>query len=223
MSDERAVSPLTLRCCTGFAGRDGHITHQGVLCAAQQKENVMQQRIRLKGLMGFALAGVALLCAQLAPAAVTAGDITGGKKAPHINIAAFHTLHGQEGYKYPEQITDHDILHALRGKAQYIFMNHTSGLKDGDVISVATDVLRDTDGEFEDFGVDCQMTVHLAKASAQLSGICEVLMLDQDGRQIEHQLFLRPKTLEDGKDWVLLYYDAEDGIAIYANEEVGLE
>jgi len=178
---------------------------------------------KIKGMLMSLSIGCGLLFATLAPAAVTAGDITGGVKAPHVNIAVFHTLHGKEGYAYPDHIADHDILKALQGKAQYIFMNHTAGLKDGDVISVATDVLRDTNGEFEDFGVDCQMTVRLAAQAVQISGICEVLLVDQDGRQIEHKMVLSPTVLKEANGWELLYFNAEDGIAIYASEEVGLE
>ncbi len=171
-----------------------------------------------------ATAAVLLIFGPQAHATVTAGDITGGKKAPHVNIAVFHKLHGQESFQYPARIANHDILGALRGKAQFVFMNHTSGLEDGDVISIASDVLRDSDGAFEDFGVDCQMTIHITdETHASISGICQVLMLDQDGRQIEHKMILRPHSLEAGKDWVLLYDNEEDGIAVYADEEVGIE
>ncbi|MDQ6972467.1 MAG: hypothetical protein Q9M30_07450, partial [Mariprofundaceae bacterium] len=159
----------------------------------------------------------------LTEAEVRAGDITGGKKAPHVNIAVFHALHGQEGYKFPAEIKAHDVLNSLEGKAQFIFMNHTAGLKDGDVISVATDVLRDEGGKFEDFGIDCQMTVHLKGNADVLSGICEILMLDQDGREIEHNAIIKPTSVASGNGWTLLHFDAEDGIAIYASADSGME
>jgi len=159
----------------------------------------------------------------LLEAEVRAGDITGGEKAPHVNIAVFHTLHGQDGFQFPDRIQALDVLGELQGKAQFIFMNHTAGLKDGDVISVATDVLRDTAGEFEDFGVDCQMTVHVKSDSEVLSGICEILMLDQDGREIEHKAMIAPTSVPSGKGWTMLYFDHEDGIAIYASSGTGTE
>lgn len=157
-------------------------------------------------------------------ATIKAGDITGGKVAPHINIAAFHTLHGQEGFKFPDHIADSDIMSALHGKAQYLFMNHTAGLEDGDVIMVTNDVLRDNAGSFEDFGVGCQLSVHIKDGQdAQIAGMCEFLMVDKNHRQIQHKGVIKPVTLHPGKDWVLLYNDIEDGIAIYADEEVGIE
>jgi len=154
---------------------------------------------------------------------IKAGDITGGVKAPHMNIAAFHKVHGQEGFKYPEHIKGDDILSPMKGKAQYIFLNHTAGLKDGDVITIASDVLRDNAAHFEDFGVDCQLSVHLKGSDVSLAGMCQFLMVDQDHREIEHKGIVKPVTLHDGQGWVLIYYNEEDGIAIYANEEIGTE
>ncbi len=185
-------------------------------------------KIRMNIKYILSVAGISLAVGMLyfgmpVQASVKAGDITGGKKAPHVNIAAFHKLHGQEGFKYPEHITSSDILHALQGKAQFIFINHTAGLKDGDVITVANDVLREESGHFSDFGVDCQMSVHIRSNVITLSGLCEILMLDQDHREIEHKLLIKPVDMQVGKGWILLYYDAEDGIAIYADGEIGLE
>ena len=94
------------------------------------------------GIAVAVLLSSALLLGSPVKSTVKAGDITGGEVGPHVNIAAFHKLHGQESFKFPDHISDHDILGALKGKAQYIFMNHTSGLKDGDVIIVSIVVIR---------------------------------------------------------------------------------
>ena len=171
------------------------------------------------------LFGAGLLFGLPINATIKAGDITGGKVAPHVNIAAFHAVHGKEGFKFPDHIADHNIIHALQGNAQYIFMNHTAGLVDGDVVTVANDVLRDNAGHFEDFGVDCQLSVHInaSNQDVTLAGMCEFLMVDKDHRQIEHKGIVKPTVLQSGKDWVLIYYNAEDGIAVYADAEVGLE
>jgi len=169
--------------------------------------------------MGTAIAVATLGYAKV----IVAGDITGGKKAPHLNLAVFHKLHGQEGFKYPEHIGRGDILGALEGKAQFVFVTHTAGLKDGDVVSVQTDVLREEGGQFEDFGVDCQMAIHTQGDAVSLGGFCDVLMADQNHRIIEHKMMIRPVTMEAGKDWVLVGVDEEDGIALYADEEIGIE
>jgi hypothetical protein len=171
---------------------------------------------------GFILAGVSLLMIPV-QAKITAGDITGGAKAPHVNIAIFHKLHGHDDFQYPEYIDKDEILHATQGKAQFIAISHTAGLKDGDVMTIANDVLREGAGDFEDFGVDCQLSLHIKGTDVSLAGICQILMIDQDGREIEHKGIIKPVSMHSGGDWQLVYYDAEDGIAVYADEEVGLE
>jgi len=120
-------------------------------------------------------------------------------------------------------IASGDILHALGGKAQFISINHTAGLKDGDVITLSNDVLRDADDSFEDFGVDCQLSVYVKGTDVMLSGMCEMLMVDQNHREIEHKGMVKPFTMHAGEDWQLIYYDEEDGIAVYADADVGLE
>jgi len=156
-------------------------------------------------------------------AKVTAADITGSVKAPHVNIAIFHKLHGHDAFKYPEHIGKADILQKMAGEAQFILINHTSGLKDGDVITIANDVIRSGDADFEDFGVDCQIVVRIAGKNVKLSGMCEILIVDQDYREIDHKGIIKSTEMHSGKDWQLIYYDAEDGIAVYADEEIGLE
>jgi len=156
-------------------------------------------------------------------AKITAGDVTGGVKAPHVNIAIFHKLHGQESFSYPEKIAGAGILQALAGKAQFISINHTAGLKDGDVVTIANDVLREDAGAFADFGVDCQMSVHIKGGAVTLAGMCQILIDDQDHREINHKGIVKSRTIDAGSGWNLIYYDAEDGIAVYAESETGLE
>lgn len=182
--------------------------------------------MKVKGLIGLALmvsltAGLMTLGQQV-NASIKAGDITGGKEAPHINIAVFHKLHGQESFSYPATIKG-NILGELKGKAQFIFINHTAGLEDKDVVVVGNDVLRDNAGSFEDFGVDCQMSVGIKGAEVSMGGMCEVLIVDQHHRQIENKLLLKPVSVPSGDQWSLVFNDEEDGIAIYANQKTGTE
>lgn len=181
-------------------------------------------RLKKVSLFSMAVLFAVVATSWSAQSSITAGDITGGKKAPHVNIAIFHKLHGQENFSYPEHIANQDILQVMQGKAQYISMNHTAGVIDGDIITLASDVLREgADNKFEDFGVDCQLSIHIKGTNVTLAGICQILMIDQDGREIEHKAIVKSTTVESGNGWVLLYYDADDGIAIYADSEVGME
>lgn len=179
--------------------------------------------IRLKLLFTSVALATTLFIGVASQAKVTASDITGGAKAPHVNVAAFHTLHGVKGFEYPAKIKGDDILNALRGKAQYIFMNHTSGLKAGDVVTVANDVLRNGTNELEDFGVDCHFFVKVEGKDLSLAGLCKFLIVDQDYREIDHQGVIKPLLMKPEHAWTLLYYDKEDAIAIYAEADFGLE
>ena len=157
-------------------------------------------------------------------AKVTAGDITGGKKAPHVNIAIFHKLYGHDDFVYPEAIATTDILQATAGQAQFIAISHTSGLKDGDVITMNNDVLREGDKNFEDFGVDCELAFHVKGNAVTLAGMCQILMIDQDYREIDHKGIVKEHHIDDTqKGWHLIYNDVEDGIAVYADAEVERE
>ncbi len=171
----------------------------------------------------FALGWVAMMVVVPIQAKVTAGDVTGGIKAPHLNIAIFHKVHGQEAFQYPDTIAKSDILSSMLSKAQFISINHTAGLLDGDVVTIANDVLRDNAGAFDDFGVDCQIIVHVKEALVTLSGLCQMMVMDQDHRKVEHKGMIKPFAMKHGSDWQLIYYDAEDGIAVYADEEIGLD
>ncbi len=173
--------------------------------------------------INLTLLGAAFLFSIPGYGSVTAGDITGGAKAPHVNIAIFHKLYGHDAYIYPERIKERDILGATQGQAQFISINHTSGLKDGDVVSISNDVLRSSDDSFQDFGVDCRLAIHVKGAVTNVSGLCEMLMVDQDGRQIAHSGLIKPIDLKAGHDWVLVYNDKEDGIAVYVEMDIGIE
>jgi hypothetical protein len=182
------------------------------------------KQIKVLSLCVVAVAAMLMATSYSVSSSIKAGDITGGKKAPHVNVAIFHKLHGQEDFSYPKHIADRDIIHAMQGKAQFISINHTAGLVDGDIITIGNDVLREgANSAFEDFGVDCQLNVHIKSDNVSLAGLCQVLMVDQSGREIEHKALIKPTTMEAGKNWVLLYDDTEDGIAVYADEEVGME
>lgn len=155
---------------------------------------------------------------------IKAGDFSGGTNMTHINIAAFYKLHGQENFQYPNSIKGSHgaLLTQLEGKAHFIFINHTSGLKNKDVILIGNDVLRENAGKFEDFGVDAQLTVEMQDKDVFIAGMVQMLMVDDNNRVIEHKGFIKKTLLpkESIAGWKLVYNNKEDGIAIYANEDI---
>ena len=85
-------------------------------------------------------------------------------------------------------------------------------------------MLREGDKNFEDFGVDCEVSYHLKGRDVILAGMCQILMIDQDYREIDHKGIVKEHHIKDTqKGWHLIYNDQEDGIAVYADAEVELE
>ncbi|RME85152.1 MAG: hypothetical protein D6771_03570, partial [Zetaproteobacteria bacterium] len=71
--------------------------------------------------------------------------------------------------------------------------------------------------------VDCDLITHIKNESkVSIGGMCEVLLFDTaHHKEVARKLIIKPQTL--GQGWRLLALDAEDGIAVYADEHVGAE
>lgn len=179
-----------------------------------------------KTLLLLPLAALTALLATSGNARVTAGSITGHGKLPHLEFIVLHKLHGHEAFQWPQQVQGRasDLLRALEHDAQFVVADHTAGLQDGDVLMINADVLRPGAGKgFDDLGVDCQLVVHEKGGSVSVSGRCDFMVIDQDGRMIDHKGIIPATRLSPGGAWQLAYRDAEDGIAIYVHEAFGSE
>ena len=187
----------------------------------------MDSKKRTAAVLAAAVAStIALFAVPSGDARIIAGDITGGKKAPHMEFVVLHKLHGHMGFRWPGKVEGRfsDLMQRLETDAQFITAYHSSGLKNGDVIMVTGDVLRPGAGaEFEDLGVDCQLAVHVKGKRVQVGGKCDILIVDQDGRTIDHKGIIKPVLLPPHDGWILVYDDKEDGIGIYVHEAFGLE
>lgn len=150
---------------------------------------------------------------------ITSG-IAGVGKAAHVNVAIFYMYDGN--YTPPKRIQGHDIISQLHGKAQFLNIVHTTGVKNGDVLMMQADVLRGSGEKSDDFGVDCQLVLHIKDESdVTIQGLCETFFFDiSHQEEVKAKTIIKPTLLED-KGWNLIGYDAKDRIAIYADEEVG--
>jgi len=146
----------------------------------------------------------------------------GTKNEHHINIGIFHRLAAHKTFSFPDTIPEKEILNVLSKGASYLSLTHSSSLKNGDVISIATDVLSKHDTELEDSGIDCQFSLSIKEPDVKLAGVCEV-MARINGHTEEHDFVIKPTTLHTGSNWTLLYLDEESGIAVYANSELASE
>jgi len=142
----------------------------------------------------------------------------GAKNEHHINIGIFHRFAPESEFSFPSSVSEKEILNVLSKGSRYVSLTHSATLKNGDVISIANDVLSKHDGELEDDGIDCQFSVSILETDVKLAGICEI-MARVGGHTVEHDIIIKPTTLHTGNDWTLLYLDEESGIAVYANSE----
>ncbi|MDX8401756.1 MAG: hypothetical protein R8K47_03900 [Mariprofundaceae bacterium] len=173
------------------------------------------------GLGALMLAGMLALGADLALA--PAEGIAGIGKAAHLNVAVFHV---HTGKKPPAEITGEDeiaLLTALKGQARMLGYMHSTGMKDGDVVLLATDVMREEGGKVADFGVDCELIVHVANGEkVSIGGKCEVEVWDMvNKRRVSDKLIIKPEPV--GDHWTLIGWSEVEHIAIYVDEEIGAE
>jgi len=166
-------------------------------------------------------ATIAIAAAELSLA--PADGIAGIGKAAHAELAVFYMLPGQTPPKEVQGQGALALLKALEGKAQLLAFSHSTGLKDGDVMLIANDVLREGGNKAEDVGVDCEMILHVKNEEiVTVSGRCAVQVFDiSRGKQITRKLIIKPITL--GKHWTLVAYDEAEHVAIYMEEEIGTE
>ncbi len=180
----------------------------------------MKQRKSIWLAGALLLAGAVIAGGELS--LLPAEGIAGIGKAAHADLAIFHV---HTGGKPPAEINAEDeigLLTALKGKAQILALTHTTGLKEGDVIDVQSDVLREGEG-VEDFGVDCELIVHVKNGEqVSMGGRCEVFVYDLvNKKEVEFKLIIRPTDI--GRHWTLIGWDEKDHVAIYADEEIGAE
>lgn len=176
----------------------------------------------MKKCFGFCLVVASLVMVVAEISILPAEGIAGIGKAAHADIAIFHV---HSGAKPPAEIAAEDeigLLTSLKGEAQILALTHTTGVQDGDVLDIQSDVLREGKG-VEDFGVDCELIVHVDKGEqVTMGGRCEVFVFDiVNKQQVESKMIIKPMTI--GRHWTLIAWDEKDHVAIYADEEIGAE
>ncbi len=189
--------------------------------------NTKRTNTKRKGLAmpGRKRAWLAGLLALLGAAGLTAEEgvtegIAGTGKAAHVDVAVFH-FYGADSA--PREIKGADIITRLKGKAQFLTITHSTGVKDQDVLMINSDILREG-ASAEDFGVDCQLLLHVAQGEdVTVMGKCETFYYDAaNKKEVESKLAVKPVLIK-AEDWQLVAWDPVAHVAIYADEEVGNE
>ncbi|MDQ6975231.1 MAG: hypothetical protein Q9M22_01550 [Mariprofundaceae bacterium] len=113
-----------------------------------------------------------------------------------------------------------DFIGVMEG-SQVLLISHTSDAKNGDVINIQQDVLRESNGEFSDTGINCQFSFYSETDGANLTfliaGICHILGRNNSDLKEVISPTMLPDALQGEDAWVELYENEKTGIAFYAN------
>ena len=143
----------------------------------------------------------------------------------YVNIAAFHKTVADYEFEAIVLGRFSDFIAEMEKGSQVIFLNHTAGIQNNDVITFNADVLREGSGkEFSDNGVNCSISFtddsSADNTSYSVGGLCTILM-SHNGKHQKIKAIIPSASLPDtsqGVDvWVMIYEDEETGTAFYAN------
>ncbi len=130
----------------------------------------------------------------------------------HGHFAAFLG----EGVDFPDTIKGDDIEGPMVKKgAEMMLFAHSASIRDGDVLNLQNDTLRDVGGEFKDFGLNCQVSI-AATGDWAVSGMCKVFFTGNS------KLVAIPSVpVNEQLVWYKLFEDKTQGVAGYFMKEYG--
>lgn len=143
----------------------------------------------------------------------------------HVNFAVFHKTVTDYEFEAIVMGRFSDFIAEMEKGSQIIFLNHTAGVKDHDVITLNVDVLsEDSDKNFNDNGVNCSISF-IDESDAEntayaVGGLCTILTSDNGVHEKVKAVIPSadlPDTSQGVDVWVMIYEDEETGVAFYAN------
>ncbi len=137
----------------------------------------------------------------------------------HVHFAAFFSTNGPGSVSYPDTVKGDAIEGPmLKRGAEMMLFAHSVSIKDGNVISLQNDTLRaDKSGDFKDFGLDCQLTLHTG-GGMTVGGVCNVFVTQ--GKKM-HAVPTRKIT--QPLVWYKVFEDKDQGVAGYFMMEHGAD
>ncbi len=143
----------------------------------------------------------------------------------HVNIAAFHKISSDYSFEPAVMGKFSDFIAAMEQGTEIIFLNHTAGVENHDVISFNADVLREQDGaSFGDNGVNCSISFSDDVVNGDhlyaVAGMCHLLFHEQGTAEKISVIIPKtevPDTAQGVDVWMMIYEDKSKGIAFYAN------
>jgi len=138
----------------------------------------------------------------------------------NVNFAVFQT--DDDDFEFESIVLGKfsDFIEAMEG-SQILLLSHSTNSVDGDVINLQQDVLRESEGELNDIGINCSLNFRDMSTddstAFELGGMCKILdSLNTNVTAIIPMSSL-PDTEQGINAWVKLHENKENGIAFYAN------
>lgn len=142
------------------------------------------------------------------------GASTMAMAGTHVHFAAFF---GGKGHDFPATVAGDDIEGPLTKQgAEMSLFAHSAAIKNGDVLNLQNDTLREVNGEFKDMGINCQISMSI-EGEWKVAGRCEVFM-SGDARA-NHTI--APTPIAKELIWYKVFEDKEQGVAGYFMKEQG--
>jgi len=135
----------------------------------------------------------------------------------HAHFAAFFNNGSHADFSFPDTVVGNAIEPLMHKKGgEMMLFAHSVAIQDGDVFSIQNDILREVEGSFQDFGLNCQITIHTQKIW-EVSGMCEKFLV---GKGKSNQSIM-PTAISKQLIWYKIFEDKEHGMAGYFMKEKG--
>jgi hypothetical protein len=163
-------------------------------------------------LLGCAFFATKLFLISFVAPALAASDA----HAAHITIAIVQQNGDPTDLDLPIDAVKGHLVSDVGDKGTLMLLAHSASLRDGSTFNISNDILNMHNGKMEDTGIDCQFFIHILESIPSISGVCEYNMVDHDGAAHEAKYMLSSSDLKTDGSWILLSYDDNEGVAIYA-------
>jgi len=141
----------------------------------------------------------------------------------HAHFAAFFDTGKNKNFVFPAIVEgDHIESDMVALGADMMLFAHSAGIQNGDVWSVQNDSLREVDGVYQDFGLNCQLSLNVSPF--KVGGLCSVFMSGHEGEaqeKVKH--LIKSQVLKDEVVWYKVFEDKEHGVSGYFMRETAVD
>lgn len=165
----------------------------------------------------FQLKGQLLAITMASTMFLSVSNVSAGE---HAHFAAFFNNMTQKGFSFPDVVRGDQIEQDM-GKlgGELMIFAHSAGIKNGDVWTLQNDTLREMNGELQDFGMDCKLSLKVTPF--KVAGVCSVFM-SGGGAERTKQL-IKPIVIQDEVVWYKVFEDKHNGLAGYFMRETAAD